>query len=230
LQDEVFFVQNAGAAAAGTGLNKSNIIQKIALSQAAAVSSMRNASGHVQVQTVNATPPVINSNGPHPSPANFPFRCLFECLTNHTGATLYRGQLLFTGEGQGNNTAPALYVVNPLPPYNSSSKCTPLEGPPIFSGSSIGLMPLTVLVNNYFGRQWNSLNDVAVNPRNGDVYFTDTLYGYLQNFRPSPELPNQVYRFNPSTGAVTTVADGFELPNGTLKFTKKTLTASSRLM
>ncbi|KIW69747.1 hypothetical protein PV04_05605 [Phialophora macrospora] len=167
--DEVFFVQNAGAAAAGTGLNKSNIIQKIALSQAAAVSSMRNASGHVQVQTVNATPPVINSNG----------------------ATLYRGQLLFTGEGQGNNTAPALYVVNPQPPYNTS-----------------------ILVNNYFGRQWNSLNDVAVNPRNGEVYFTDTLYGYLQNFRPSPELPNQVYRFNPSTGAVTVVADGFELPNG----------------
>jgi hypothetical protein len=82
LQDEVFFVQNAGAAAAGTGLNKSNIIQKIALSQAAAVSSMRNASGHVQVQTVNATPPVINSNGLHPSPTNFPFRYLFECLTN----------------------------------------------------------------------------------------------------------------------------------------------------
>ncbi|ETI29571.1 hypothetical protein G647_02024 [Cladophialophora carrionii CBS 160.54] len=167
--DEVFFVQNAGAAAAGTGLNKSNIIQKIALSQAAAVASMRNASGQVQVQTVNATPPVINSNG----------------------ATLYRGQLLFTGEGQGNNTAPALYVMNPEPPYNTS-----------------------ILVNNYFGRQWNSLNDVAVNPRNGDVYFTDTLYGYLQDFRPSPELPNQVYRFNPSTGAVTTVADGFELPNG----------------
>ncbi|OCT44023.1 hypothetical protein CLCR_00091 [Cladophialophora carrionii] len=166
--DEVFFVQNAGAAAAGTGLNKSNIIQKIALSQAAAVSSMRNASGQVRVQTVNATPPVINSNG----------------------ATLYRGQLLFTGEGQGNNTAPALYVMNPEPPYNTS-----------------------ILVNNYFGRQWNSLNDVAVNPRNGDVYFTDTLYGYLQDFRPSPELPNQVYRFNPSTGAVTTVADGFELPN-----------------
>jgi gluconolactonase len=56
-------VQNAGAAAAGTGLNKSNIIQKISLSAAASVSGMRNASGHVQVQTVNATPPVINSNG-----------------------------------------------------------------------------------------------------------------------------------------------------------------------
>lgn len=69
-------------------------------------------------------------------------------------------------------------------------------------------------MNNYFGRQFNSLNDVAVNPRNGDVYFTDTLYGYLQDFRPPPALPNQVYRLTPSTGAVSAVADGFELPNG----------------
>jgi sugar lactone lactonase YvrE len=34
-----------------------------------------------------------------------------------------------------------------------------------------------VLLNNYFGRQFNSLNDVAINPRNDDIYFTDTLYG-----------------------------------------------------
>ena len=78
---------------------------------------------------------------------------------------------------------------------------------------------MTVLVNNYYGRQFNSLNDISVNPRNGDVYFTDTLYGYLQDFRPPPALPNQVYRFNPSTGAVTVVADGFDLPNGTVDST-----------
>ncbi|KAL6245985.1 hypothetical protein RBB50_007138 [Rhinocladiella similis] len=167
--DEMFFVQNAGAKASGTGLNKSNIIQKISLSQAAQFSTQRNASGHVNVTTVNANPTVINSNG----------------------GTNYRGQLIFTGEGQGNNSAPSLYVVNPQPPYNT-----------------------TVLVNNYFGRQFNSLNDVSINPRNGDVYFTDTLYGYLQDFRPPPALPNQVYRFNPTTGAVTVVADGFDLPNG----------------
>lgn len=76
------------------------------------------------------------------------------------------------------------------------------------------LCDLSVLLNNYFGRQFNSLNDVAINPRNGDVYFTDTLYGYLQDFRPTPAFPNQVYRLNPATGAVTAVADGFELPNG----------------
>ncbi len=61
--DEVFFVQNAGAKDAGTGLNKSNIIQKISLAQAAAVSTKRNASGSVDVVTVKANPTVINSNG-----------------------------------------------------------------------------------------------------------------------------------------------------------------------
>jgi gluconolactonase len=75
---------------------------------------------------------------------------------------------------------------------------------------------LTVLVNNYFGRQFNSINDVSVNPRNGDIYFTDTMYGYWQYFRPLPGLQNQVYRFNPETGALTVVADGFVAPNGRL--------------
>ena len=59
----MFFVQNAGAKAAGTGLSKSNIIQKISLSQAAAVSAERNASGLVDVITVDADPMVVNSNG-----------------------------------------------------------------------------------------------------------------------------------------------------------------------
>jgi gluconolactonase len=69
-------------------------------------------------------------------------------------------------------------------------------------------------VNNFFGRQFNSLNDVAVNPRNKELYFTDVTYGFLQNFRPLPGLPNQVYRFNFDTGLVSMVADKFDKPNG----------------
>jgi len=61
--DEVFFVQNAGAVAAGTGLNKSSIIQKISLSQADAVKSSLNATGQVTVDTVPSTPQIINPNG-----------------------------------------------------------------------------------------------------------------------------------------------------------------------
>lgn len=61
--DEVFFVQNAGAVAAGTGLNKSSIIQKISLSEADAVKDQANATGQVTVTVVPSNPMVINPNG-----------------------------------------------------------------------------------------------------------------------------------------------------------------------
>lgn len=59
----MFFVQNAGAREAGTGLNKSNIIQKISLEAAQALVDGNNETAEVEVITVNADPPVINSNG-----------------------------------------------------------------------------------------------------------------------------------------------------------------------
>lgn len=118
--------------------------------------------------------------------------------------------MLFTGEGMGADIAPALYAVNPVPPYNSTGESTFTVQRTVLG--VIDLFP--VLVNNYFGRQFNSLNDVAVNFRNKHIYFTDTVYGYLQDFRPRPGLPNQVYRFNPDTGAVTVVADEFVNCNG----------------
>ncbi|KAJ0124850.1 evolved d-pantonohydrolase [Diaporthe amygdali] len=167
--DEVFFVQNAGAKAAGTGLNKSAIIQKIALSQADAVKNQANASGLVTVDVVPSNPQVINPNG----------------------ATNYKGQILYMAEGAGADNTSNAVVMSPVEPYNT-----------------------TVVLNNYFGRQFSSLNDVAVHPVNQEVYFTDTLYGYLQDFRPAPGIRNQVYRWNDQTGAVTVVADGFVLPNG----------------
>lgn len=73
----------------------------------------------------------------------------------------------------------------------------------------------TVLLNNYFGRQFNSLNDLAINPKNLDIYFTDPTYGESNNFRPAPGMQNQVWRYNDRTGAVTVAADGFVMPNGT---------------
>ncbi|KAJ3495811.1 hypothetical protein NLG97_g3129 [Lecanicillium saksenae] len=166
--NEVFFAQNAGARDAGTGLNKSSIVQRISVAEALEIAS-GNKTGHVQVHTVKSDPPVINPNG----------------------ATNYKGNMLFAGEGMGNKTAPALYVVNPRSPYNS-----------------------TILVNNYYGRQFNSLNDIGINPRNLHIYFTDPLYGYFQNFRPAPVLPVQVYRLNPDTMAVTVVASDFDQVNG----------------
>lgn len=61
--DEAFFAQNAGAPAAGTGKDKSAIIQKISLKEAMAVAGMKNAVGKVKVQTVPTNPQVLNPNG-----------------------------------------------------------------------------------------------------------------------------------------------------------------------
>jgi gluconolactonase len=48
----------------------------------------------------------------------------------------------------------------------------------------------------------------------GDLWFTDAQYGFLQNFRPDPNIPNQVYRFEPLTGNLQMVADDFVQSNG----------------
>ncbi len=70
-----------------------------------------------------------------------------------------------------------------------------------------------LLVTSFHGRQFNSPNDVVVHS-DGSIWFTDPIYGWEQGIRPPPRLPNQVYRFDPATGDVRAVADGFGRPNG----------------
>ena len=71
-----------------------------------------------------------------------------------------------------------------------------------------------VLINNFLGRNFSSLNDVEQHAVTGDLWFTDARYGYWQYFRPTPSIRPQVYRFEPSTGVVQAVADDFIAPNG----------------
>ncbi|KAJ4299894.1 hypothetical protein N0V90_005141 [Kalmusia sp. IMI 367209] len=71
-----------------------------------------------------------------------------------------------------------------------------------------------VILNSYLGRNFSSVNDVRQHPVTGDLWFTDAAYGYYQDFRPVPTIPQQVYRFNPSTGEIAVVADGFTQSNG----------------
>jgi gluconolactonase len=99
-------------------------------------------------------------------------------------------------------------LVNPRPPFNA-----------------------TVLLDNFFGRQFNSLNDVKIHPTSKKVFFTDKTWvtasilphpsrlvhyrtGWLNHFRPLPDFPDMVYRFDPDTGDVRVVADGFIRSNG----------------
>jgi gluconolactonase len=72
----------------------------------------------------------------------------------------------------------------------------------------------TPLINSFLGRNFSSPNDVRQHYTTGDLWFTDPSYGFVQGFRPAPQMPDQVYRFEPLTGVVEVVADGFVKPNG----------------
>lgn len=72
---------------------------------------------------------------------------------------------------------------------------------------------LTTIVDSFRGLELNSPNDV-VTGADSVIWFTDPSYGYLQGFRPAPQLGDFVHRVDPSTGSHDIVADGFDKPNG----------------
>jgi gluconolactonase len=69
------------------------------------------------------------------------------------------------------------------------------------------------VVDSWRGLHLNSPNDIAVRS-DETIWFTDPSYGHLQGFRPEPELPDRVYRYDPASGEVSVAADGFDKPNG----------------
>ncbi|KAF9475741.1 calcium-dependent phosphotriesterase [Pholiota conissans] len=106
------------------------------------------------------------------------------------GTGPFKSSLVLINSGRG-PLPPSIALVNPNPPHNA-----------------------TVLLDNFFGRQFNSLNDIKVHPTSGVFFFTDVTYGSLLAFRPPPVLPNQVYRFDPMTAEVRVVATDFNKCNG----------------
>jgi gluconolactonase len=75
---------------------------------------------------------------------------------------------------------------------------------------------VTVLADRYGGKRLNSPNDVVVKS-DGSIWFTDPHYGIMTDFeghRAEQELPCNVYRFDPRSGALDVVADTFKGPNG----------------
>ncbi|KAJ7626304.1 D-lactonohydrolase-like protein [Mycena polygramma] len=121
---------------------------------------------------------------------NFTIVPLSDDVQINNGGTLFRGDLLLVTTGSG-PLPPSLVRVNPQPPFND-----------------------TIILNNFYGRQFNSLNDAKVHPQSGAIFFTDETYGFENGFRSPPLIPNQIYRFDADTGEVRVVADGFKQPNG----------------
>jgi gluconolactonase len=74
---------------------------------------------------------------------------------------------------------------------------------------------ITNLVSTYEGKRLNSPNDIVCKS-DGSVWFTDPTFGILgwyEGHKAEPELPMNVYRWDPD-GKVTVVAAGINQPNG----------------
>jgi gluconolactonase len=75
---------------------------------------------------------------------------------------------------------------------------------------------VTTLVDRYQGKRLNSPNDVVVKS-DDTIWFSDPQSGLRNNFlgiQGEPELPTNLYRFDPKSGKLTLVADHINFPNG----------------
>lgn len=105
------------------------------------------------------------------------------------GGVNYKGGILFCAQGSALQPS-GLFLMQSTPPYS-----------------------VEPVITSYLGRPFNSVNDVVVHP-DGSIWFTDPCYGHDQGYRPKPVLPNLVYRYDPITGSIRAMADGFGRPNG----------------
>ncbi|KMK61210.1 lactonohydrolase [Aspergillus fumigatus Z5] len=72
-----------------------------------------------------------------------------------------------------------------------------------------------ILLNNYYGYYFNTVDDLAVHGKTGDIWFTDPQYSWFNKLTDTPpQLPSATYRYNPKFGAVFVVDDSLSQPNG----------------
>ncbi|MCO6456284.1 MAG: SMP-30/gluconolactonase/LRE family protein [Pirellulaceae bacterium] len=75
---------------------------------------------------------------------------------------------------------------------------------------------LTVIADGYGGKRLNSPNDIVCKS-DGSIWFTDPPFGILGHYEGTPaepELPTNVYRWDPQTRKLAVVAGDVSRPNG----------------
>jgi gluconolactonase len=75
---------------------------------------------------------------------------------------------------------------------------------------------ITVLADSYNGKRLNSPNDIVVQG-NGAVWFTDPPFGiggHWEGDKATPELPHGLYRIDPASGKLQSMADDLQGSNG----------------
>ncbi|TIB81230.1 calcium-dependent phosphotriesterase [Wallemia mellicola] len=117
------------------------------------------------------------------------------------------------------NPSDQIQMINGMQPYLDNSIIIATEGREN-AGVAPGLFryepetnTTTPLLTSFYGRTFNSLNDLKIHSSN-QIIFVDSLYGFLQDFSPFPQLPEMVYTFDINTGKVRPLASDFVHPNG----------------
>jgi gluconolactonase len=75
---------------------------------------------------------------------------------------------------------------------------------------------ITVLADSYNGKRLNSPNDIVVQG-NGAIWFTDPPFGiggHWEGDKATPELPHGLYRIDPASGRLQSMADDLQGTNG----------------
>ena len=73
-----------------------------------------------------------------------------------------------------------------------------------------------MLATHAGGKRLNSPNDVTVT-RDGSIWFSDPLYGLMSDYeggRHTSEQPPALYRLDPTSGQIDSMATDFDGPNG----------------
>ena len=75
---------------------------------------------------------------------------------------------------------------------------------------------ITVLMDSYQGKRLNSPNDIVVKS-DGTIWFSDPTFGirgHYEGDRAEPELPTNLYRFDPASRVATVMSGDIDHPNG----------------
>ena len=75
---------------------------------------------------------------------------------------------------------------------------------------------ITVIADSHDGKPLNSPNDIVCKS-DGSIWFTDPPFGllnYYEGHLAQPELPTNVYRYDPQSGKLAVVASDVNRPNG----------------
>lgn len=139
---------------------------------------------------------IINLNGSEPTISNYTTNPPVYAVN---GGKFYKGKIYWASEASFSFPSPTNgSIVDQTP---GIYELDPYTG------------QVRTILNNYYGQQLSSPNDLIIDSR-GDIFFTDSWYGYAINVTDYPVLSPQTFRFRPSTGAVSVVENTLGQPNG----------------